>query len=266
MGKTRALKKKTSDAAPVEPPQLTRQISATSPLARHDNSSKQQAFTLDEKKWNDDCQSVFQEIGKASNQVSKSKLMQLYSSFASPLPDTPNEDGVFGEGLVEFFEALSIDPATDLVALLFAQRCQAKQMGIFDRLEFIRGLAKLDVSSLDGLGSKIPELRSHLARPQELRALYMYTFDIALQPPRKTLSFEDACQLWPLFLGECPHLKDWCAWVIETQTKECSKDLWDMFWLFATEVGADLATYDDSSDWPVTLDNFVEHLRKRRGK
>lgn len=253
-------------ALPSGPPPLHRATSATSPLSRHDClvtlGEAPQVIAVDEEKWGADCKIVLQEAAKQGAKLKVAAMRDVYAAFAGALGG--DEDGVFGEGLVRFFEALGVCPATDLVALEFARQCQAKEMGIFRRREFIRGLVALGVDSLDHLRNKVPELRRRLEVPAQRRELYVYSFALALEPPARTLDVGEACSLWQLFLAESPHLEPWCAWVTKAQMR-CSKDLWDMFWLFATEVPADLSTYDDCPDWPLTLDQFVEHLREQRG-
>merc|ERR1712032_138568 len=220
----------------------------------------------DEATWDADIDAVLEDVRPRPKTLDKAGLRSTYLTFASALEEGAGKDAIFGEGVLRLFESLEVDPASDLVALAFAHQCKAQEMGIFRRQEFLRGLAVLGVDSLDGLRRKIPELRLRLDAVNQRQEIYLYAFGLALEPQSKVLDMEDACRLWDLFFPDCPHLEEWCKWVIETKQRPCSKDLWDMFWLFATEVSADLSTYDDSSDWPVQLDEFVEYLRAKKGK
>lgn len=280
MGKRLAAKQKASvskdngavGAAPEQPPALVRETSATSPLCRHEGLAKPSfsegpsAAPIDEAAWNADIDAVLEDIDpRLKKKLDKAGLRSTYLTFAA-LEEGDGKDAIFGEGILRLFDSLKIDPSSDLVSLAFAQQCKAKEMGIFRRQEFLRGLAVLGVDSLDGLRRKIPELRLQLTVLKQRQEIYAYAFELALEPNSKVLDMGDACRLWDLFFPECPHLEDWGGWVIETKQRPCSRDLWDMFWLFATEVPADLSTYDDSSDWPVQLDEFVEYLRAKKGK
>lgn len=195
--------------------------------------------------------------------VNKTGIKKMYLTFADN--DEKGKDAIFGEGMLKFFEYLGVDPATDLVALCLAQQCSAEAMGLFKRTEFIRGMAALGVDTFDQLKAKVPELRERLKISSFLGEVYMYTFGIALEPPSKVLPVDEAVQYWALLLGGWGLCEEWGKWSSEVYKKAVTRDLWGMVFKLATEVPADLSTYDDEPSWPVALDDFVEHVRKVRG-
>mmetsp|Transcript_33168 Transcript_33168/g.77590 ORF Transcript_33168/g.77590 Transcript_33168/m.77590 type:complete len:275 (+) Transcript_33168:75-899(+) len=252
--------------APQISPQLQRSTSGGSPLGRHDGISPSDqldagsSLEVPQASWDTDFKAVMSEFNPSK--VRSATLLSTYASVASSLDD--DEDAVFAEGLVRLFEAVGVDPATDLVALEFAHRCGAQEMGIFRRREFIRGMASLGVDTLEGLRKKVAELRSATQDPCKCQRLYLFSFNLALESPARALSIEDACSLWRLFMPSWPHLEAWTKWLNEKQSRPVSKDVWDMFWKLAMEEPEDMSTYDENLDWPSVFDNFIAHLRSLR--
>lgn len=202
-------------------------------------------------------------------QVNKTALKHLYMKYAEevPPPDHPaGPDGIAGEPFLQLFKDLDIDPASDVVALALAAACNAAEMGIFRRREFICGCAVLEADTLDDLRGKIPQLRANVLSGKTLPEVYAYTFGVALEPPSKVLPLEEAQQYWALLLPDWPLREEFCEWASKhMRGKTINRDLWMMVLKLATEVPADLSTYDENPAWPVVFDEFVEHLRAQRG-
>lgn len=202
-------------------------------------------------------------------QISKGALKQLYTKYAEELPpsDHPSgPDGIAGEQLLQLFKDLEIDPGTDVVALAFAAACNAVEMGVFRRREFICGCAVLEADALDDLRGKVPELRSNVLGGKTLPEVYAYTFGVALEPPSKVLPLDEAQQYWALLLPDWPLREEFCDWASKhMRGKAITRDLWMMVLKLATEVPADLSTYDDNPAWPVVFDEFVEYFRAQKG-
>ncbi|CAE8600092.1 unnamed protein product, partial [Polarella glacialis] len=79
--------------------------------------------------------------------INKKALRQFYLKYAEDLPgnDHPGgPDGIAGEKFLTLFQDLEVDPGTDVVALALAQACNASEMGVFRRREFICGCATLE--------------------------------------------------------------------------------------------------------------------------
>merc|ERR1712151_988816 len=168
-------------------------------------------------------------------------------------------------GFLQLFKDLDIDPASDVVALALAAACNAAEMGVFRRREFICGCAVLEADTLDDLRGKVPELRSNVLTGKTLPEVYAYTFGVALEPPSKVLPLEEAQQYWDLLLHDWPLREPFCERAHQhMRLKVINRDLWMMILKLATEVPADLSTYDDDPAWPVVLDDFVEHFRESK--
>jgi len=196
-------------------------------------------------------------------------LKQLYLKYAEPVPpaDHPQgPDGVAGEKFLQLFQDLDIDPASDVAALALASACNACEMGVFRRREFICGGALMEVDNLEGMKGKVPELREGVLSGKSLPEVYAYTFGIALETPSKVLPLEEAAQYWALLLPGWQLREEFCTWGLShMKGKAVNRDLWMMVLKLATEVPPDLSTYDDNPAWPVAFDEFVEYYREKNG-
>lgn len=197
--------------------------------------------------------------------VSKRALRQLYLRYAEELPPASHPagpDGIAGERILALFGDISIDPAADVAALALSSACNAEEMGVFRRREFICGCAALEVDTLEDLRAKVPRLRQDVLSGKILHDVYKYTFAVALEQPSKVLPLDEAIQYWALLLHDWPLREAFCGWAeSHMKGKAINRDLWMMVFKLATEVPPDLSTYDENPAWPVVFDEFVEYHR-----
>lgn len=201
--------------------------------------------------------------------TNKGALKKLYMKYMEALPpaDHPaGPDGIHGEKIVELFQDIQVDPSADVAALALSSACNAAEMGVFRRREFICGCAALEVNTIDDLRAKMPELREGVLSGKTLPEVYAYTFTVALEAPSKILALEEATEYWKLLLHAWPLREEFCNWAERNmKRKGINKDLWMMVLKLATEVPADLSTFDDNPAWPVVVDEFVEYYRAQKG-
>lgn len=199
--------------------------------------------------------------------VNKAALKHLYLKYRGelPTPDHPmGPDGISGQKLLELFRDLKVDPAADVAALALAAACNAAEMGVFRRREFICGCTALETDSLEELREQMPKLREDVLRGRTLPEVYAYTFGIALEVPSKVLPLEEAQQYWALLLHSWPLRDPFCDWAQRhMKGKGINRDLWMMVLKLATKVPPDLSTYDEDPSWPVLFDEFVEFYRSQ---
>eukprot|EP00933_Yihiella_yeosuensis_P078831 TRINITY_DN9075_c1_g2_i1.p1 TRINITY_DN9075_c1_g2~~TRINITY_DN9075_c1_g2_i1.p1 ORF type:complete len:310 (+),score=69.84 TRINITY_DN9075_c1_g2_i1:270-1199(+) len=200
--------------------------------------------------------------------INKKSLRQFYMKYMEEVPpaDHPSgPDGISGDKFLQLFKDLDVDPGVDVAALALATACNAAEMGIFRRREFICGCAALEVDNVADLRSKMPELRESVASGKYLAEVYSYTFGVALDPPCKVLPLEEASQYWALLLPDWVLREEFCDWAgRHMKGKAINKDLWMMVLKLATEVPPDLSTYDENPAWPVVFDDFVEYYRAKK--
>jgi hypothetical protein len=199
----------------------------------------------------------------------KQALKKLFAKYCDEIPpaDHPaGPDGVAGEKFLQLFQDLRVDPAADVAALALSAACNASEMGVFRRREFLCGCAALEVSTIEELRAKMPELRENVLQGKTLPEVYAYTFSVALEPPSKVLPLDEAQQYWALLLHDWCFREEFCSWAEKhMKCKAINRDLWMMVLKLATEVPADLSTYDDNPAWPVVFDDFVEYYREKKG-
>jgi hypothetical protein len=197
--------------------------------------------------------------------VNKRALKQFYLKYCDDLGSSDAfgaTDGIAGEKFLQLFKDISVDPAADVAALALAAACNAVEMGVFRRREFICGCTALEADNIDDLRDKMPEIRANVLGGKTLPEVYTYTFSIALETPSKVLPLEEAEQYWALLLRDWPLREHFCSWASRhMKGKAINRDLWLMMLKLATEVPADLSTYDDDPAWPVVFDEFVEYYR-----
>eukprot|EP00747_Dinoflagellata_sp_TGD_P170140 gnl/TRDRNA2_/TRDRNA2_200946_c0_seq1.p2 gnl/TRDRNA2_/TRDRNA2_200946_c0~~gnl/TRDRNA2_/TRDRNA2_200946_c0_seq1.p2 ORF type:complete len:309 (+),score=67.83 gnl/TRDRNA2_/TRDRNA2_200946_c0_seq1:297-1223(+) len=201
--------------------------------------------------------------------VNKRNLKAMYLKYAEPIApaDHPGgPDGITGEKFLALFKDLAVDPAADVAALAIASACNASEMGIFRRREFVCGCAAFEVDNVDAWRDKIPEVRQDVLSGRSLEEVYKYTFGVAVEPPCKVLPLEEAEQYWALLLHDWPLRELFCTWAARhMKGKAINRDLWLMVLKFAQEVPPDLSNYDDNPAWPVVFDEFVEYCRSTKG-
>lgn len=204
-----------------------------------------------------------------TSRVSKASVKAFYEKYAQELPpaDHPRGgDGVCEENFLSLFRDLEVDPGSDVAALALSAACKATEMGVFRRKEFICGCVVLQVETLEAMRKKMPELKAEVLSGKLLPDVFAYTFGVALEPPSKVIPLEEARQYWTLLLPNWPLREDFCDWAAQhMKGKTVNRDLWMMVLKFATEVPADLSTYDENPAWPVVFDDFVEFYREQKG-
>jgi len=198
--------------------------------------------------------------------VNKRALKVFYLKYAKALPpplDHPGgPDGISEDGFLALFKDICVDPASDVAALALSAACNAEEMGVFRRREFICGCAALEVDTLEDLRAKAPSVRDDVLEGKTLPEVYRYTFGVALEKPSKVLPIEEAVQYWALLLHSWPLRETFCDWATNhMKNKAINRDMWMMVLKLSTEVPPDLSTYDDNPAWPVLLDEFVEWQR-----
>jgi len=202
--------------------------------------------------------------------TSKAALMLFYAQYMQALPpaDHPaGPDGVQDDDLVQLFQDIGIvNPGSDVAALAFSAACKASKMGTIRRREFICGCAALGVDNLDELKALVPELRANAVSGVTRDEVYSHTFTSALDDSSKVMELPYAIAFWEVLLPKWELRDDYCEWAKKhMKRKAINRDTWNMVLKFATEVPADLSTYDENPAWPVDFDEFVEYYRASKG-
>ena len=131
--------------------------------------------------------------------------------------------------------------------------------------------------AVEGLATLFSSLtREFAVDPQRFAAFYHFFFFVARDRGHRNLADATAVEGWRFLLGggRFALLEPWCAFVRERREggKGVSEDTWCQVLDFAHSCndasrggGGCLDAYDPHGAWPVLVDEFVDHVR-RRGK
>mmetsp|Transcript_53804 Transcript_53804/g.114876 ORF Transcript_53804/g.114876 Transcript_53804/m.114876 type:complete len:254 (+) Transcript_53804:111-872(+) len=172
-------------------------------------------------------------------------------------------DAVGADGIQLLCDDIGITPL-DPVILVLSYHCQASQMGVFTREEFLGGMQRLGCDGPEKLRAKIEEMRHSLNDKVACKEIYAFTFQFALDQGQRCLPLDMSVEFWKLLLR--PHfakLDDWLDFVDKRCRNAISKDTWMMLYDLATQVQPDLSDYDINDAWPVMIDDFVEFVKNK---
>lgn len=204
-----------------------------------------------------------------SSTFSQKKLEKLFEKYKE------STDEVIGpNGIEALCGDLAVQPE-DVVTLVLAWRLNAADMGYFTKEEFMAGLEKMNVDSVEKLISSLPMMRKELADPTKFKEIYRYAFQFSKSDKeQKSLDLETADGILGLLLGgyenedvsikPYPHMTAFRTFLKEqTQYKVINMDQWMSILEFSKSVKEDLSDYDENAAWPVLLDMFVEWKREK---
>jgi DCN1-like protein 1/2 len=131
------------------------------------------------------------------------KLEALFDQYAS-LPGNDDKDNWGIDATLKWCEDLGFDPE-DPVMLSVAHMCKAKEMGSFQRTEWVNAWKLARKDSIATQRSHIETLRADLLHaPATFRKIYTYAFDYARDQAQRSLALETACALWDMLLPIAP--------------------------------------------------------------
>lgn len=172
------------------------------------------------------------------------------------------------DGILRFCNDLSIQPDS-YELLLFCFLCQAKQMYILTKTEFLCGVKTLN-NEFKNLFDLRTSLLTYKISPYE-KEFYIWTYHYGLMDGQHRVTRQNAISLWRLFYSKDipkPKILDlWLNYLENNINDEIPKtitlDTWKIFPQFADFIQLNgYESYDDSEAWPCLFDSFIEYYQK----
>jgi hypothetical protein len=194
-------------------------------------------------------------------QRDKRKIEAAFKSYE----DKENPGTIELEGMEKFFADLGVDMYNDSTALIVAYTMGAKTSGEFRLPEFTAGFERARVDDVPALKEALPALRNSVTAEVEFKKFWTWAYEYNCEPGQKSLQLDVARGLIPMLLGARWGLATLFSEWLGTQTRTVSKDCWALLLDFAKQVPTEesIAHFAEDGAWPVQIDDFVEHLKKR---
>mmetsp|Transcript_730 Transcript_730/g.879 ORF Transcript_730/g.879 Transcript_730/m.879 type:complete len:254 (+) Transcript_730:137-898(+) len=186
---------------------------------------------------------------------------QRIETWFAPYQDEESNNKMLVDGISKFCEDLGIDPE-DSVILVISEYMDAAHMLEYTKEEFINGMRKMGVDTVDGLRSKLDDLRNELKDKERFQQVYMFTFKFARPIGQKSMMLDVAMALWKILLADRFDLLDqWIEFLEKNRTTAVTRDEWSLVLEFVDKVNGDVESYDEDGAWPIVIDDFVEYVK-----
>lgn len=190
------------------------------------------------------------------------KLFDRFKDAPEAMEGSPEPDPAIGpEGIERLCKEIEIDP-DDVVLLVLAYQLNASEMGYFYRDEWVNGLEKLKLDTIDKLKAHVEVMRKELDDLEKLKAMYRWLFGFAKSAPeQKCVDIDTAIGILNLFLApKFNHAKHFVEFLQSHpgSVKALNLDQWTSLYEFAVTVKEDFSNYDENGAWPCVMDDYVQ--------
>lgn len=203
---------------------------------------------------------------RLSNGVNETAIAKMFASIADE--DDPNVASM--EGICKLCEDLGIDPMEDVRVLVLLWKLGANDKPAqISREEWCRGCAMLQVDSIAKLKSLLPSLDPGFLVDSEFKDFYKFTFQFNREGTHRTLDKDLVIALIQMVLTDrvdSERLSTFCEFLEQLKGDAYSRvtlDQWTSFFDFCLEC-KDLSMHDEeTSAWPVLIDEYVEYMKRK---
>lgn len=182
--------------------------------------------------------------------------------------DPGDSSKMMAEGIGHLCDDLGVEPS-DIALLVLSYHLSARIMCEYTRDEWVNGLLRLGIDSIDKLKSKLGDMRGELQDTHRFQEVYNYSFQWACEENKKVMGLDTALAMWQLLYADerrWQYIDDWCEFLQEHHKgRTISKDTWAQLFEFARQIKPDFSNYDDAGAWPYLMDEFVEYMKKKNG-
>jgi len=200
-------------------------------------------------------------VSKKGNAANISKIFDKYEG--------DEKDVLCEDKMAEFFTAVGVD-IDGAGPMVVSWKLRAESFGEISRKEFVDGFSAVNCDTMPKMKDTVKRWLGVLScKSDQFKQFYRWLFEYAKETSeRKTLDKDQAVELWVLALTESifPLYQEYIQFINDkADVKTVTKDLWEMSYEFACEMNADLSNYQDDGAWPLTIDEFVEHMQEKKG-
>jgi len=177
-----------------------------------------------------------------------------------------DEDDQIGPNEMEkLCQDVGVDPE-DPVMVVIAYHLKCKEMGYFQRDEFVKGFETLQCDTIDKIKMQIPRLKKELEDSTKFQAIYRFAFQFAKENEQKCIGIEIAQGLLNLLIVDrYPVAKSFIEYLKEQdQYKVVNADQWASLLEFCKAIQPDFSNYDENGAWPCILDEWVTWAKERK--
>lgn len=119
------------------------------------------------------------------------------------------------------------------------------------------------------LRKRLPDLRVELDDENQFHKIYDYAYMFAREKGQKCVHQPMAVAMWKLLFSSSRNwelLDEWIDFLETHHNRAISKDTWTQLLDFKRTVQPDFSNFDPNGAWPYLIDEFVEHMNKKRGQ
>ncbi|KAJ8614123.1 hypothetical protein CTAYLR_004625 [Chrysophaeum taylorii] len=200
---------------------------------------------------------------KETAKVDKRAIKSLFEKWS-------DEPGLMSlEGIARMAGELGLDPETDVRVLALCWRLGAKKPAQIDMEEWEVGMEGLACDSVEKLKGLVPTLDPAELDARSFRDFFKFVFLFSREGTHRTIEKDIVVSLLPIAIcGRSLHTVPFVAFLDEaaSTTTRVTLDQWCSFLEFSDKVTTDFEGYEeDSSAWPLLLDEYVEYAKAKRG-
>jgi len=171
------------------------------------------------------------------------------------------------EGISTLCDQLNLDIEDIRILILLWKMNAVEKPAQISKQEWMTACSKLHFDSLEAIQKIMPSLDTGFLDRVEFKDFYKFCFQFNRQGTHRTLDKDLVVALLQICLKERiaqERLDSFCAFLENTNGyTRITLDQWTSFLDFCYDV-EDLSAYDqDSSAWPVLIDEYVEYMEQQ---
>ena len=210
-------------------------------------------------------------FGSSSSSSSKKTKTSSKKNQASTIFDgiaDPQDSSIATmEGISTLCEDLELEIDDIRILVLLWKMKAVEKPAQISREEWMTACNRMNIAQMQDFQTLLPSLDTGFMDRDDFKDFYKYCFQFNRQGTHRTLDKDLVIALLQLVLkGRIPQdrLDTFCAFLEKSETySRITLDQWTSFLDFCQDV-EDLTQYDqDSSAWPVLIDEYVEYMEQQ---